>query len=265
MPKRKLKDVDWYDYPQYFDMLFSDETADEVKFFKKAFKKFGKRKIKRVLEPGCGSGRLITAMAKQGFEMTGLDLSPSMLGFLDGELKRKKLSANTVLGDMTEMKFKKKFDAAHCTFNTFRHLLNEKSAVKHLRNVGDCVRKGGLYILGFHIIPMDADPNCTEKWFAESKTTTVNAKLKVMDFQRKKRLEHLRVTIHAEHKKTGKTDRLRTQFPLRVYTHREARKTLRSVNDVWEIAGIFDFDYDIGEPREFDKDLTDALFVLRKI
>lgn len=259
----KTKTCDWYDYPQYFDMLFSDETADEIKFFKKAFKKFSKRSVKRVLEPGCGSGRLVVGMAKQGYDVTGLDLSPSMLNFLDQELGRKGLEAKTVLGDMTKMKFKKKFDAAFCTFNTFRHLLDEKSAVKHLRNVGQQVKKGGVYILGFHIIPLDADPNCTERWHAKAKGIEVNAKLKVMDFKRKKREEKLRVTINAE-KKNGKTERLQTEFSLRVYTHKQARATLQSVSDVWEIAGIFDFDYDIEEPRDFDKDLTDALFILRK-
>ncbi|KAA1261639.1 Glycine/sarcosine N-methyltransferase [Rubripirellula obstinata] len=263
MTKNKHESVDWYDYPQYFDMLFSDETADEVKFFKKAFEKFSKRKVNRVLEPGCGSGRLVVAMAKQGYDVTGLDLSPAMLNFLDQELGRKGLKAKTVLGDMTQMKFKKKFDAAFCTFNTFRHLLDEKSAVKHLRNVADQVRKGGLYILGFHIIPMDADPDCIERWHAKNKAVEVNAKLKVIDFKRKKRLEKLRVTINAK-KASGKTDRLKTEFALRVYTHKQARKTLQSVSDVWEIASIFDFDYDIEEPRDFDKDLTDALFVLRR-
>ena len=264
MPKNKYESVDWYDYPQYFDMLFSDETADEIKFFKKAFKKFSDREITRVLEPGCGSGRLVVAMAKQGYDVTGLDLSPSMLQYLEKELKRKKLSAKTVLGDMTKMKFKKKFDAAFCTFNTFRHLLDEESSVKHLRNVGDQVRKGGLYILGFHIIPLDADPNCTERWHAKNKTVEVNAKLKVIGFKRKKREEKLRVTIDAKKRKSGKTDRLQTEFSLRLYTHKQARSMLQSVYDVWEIASIYDFDYDIEEPRDFDKDLTDALFVLRR-
>ena len=264
MTKNKHQSVDWYDYPQYFDMLFSDETADEIKFFKKAFKKFSKLEVKRVLEPGCGSGRLVVGMAKQGYDVTGLDLSPSMLKYLDKQLKQKKLSAKTVLGDMTKMKFKKKFDAAFCTFNTFRHLLDEKSAVKHLRNVGDQVRKGGLYILGFHIIPLDADPDCTERWHAKNKSVEVNAKLKVIGFKRKKRAEKLRVTIDAKQRKSNKTDLLQTEFSLRLYTHKQARSMLQSVYDVWEIASIYDFDYDIEEPRDFDKDLTDALFVLRR-
>jgi hypothetical protein len=33
---------------------------------------------------------------------------------------------------------------------------------------------------------------------------------------------------------------------------------------VYDIAGIYDFDYDIDEDRKFDNDLTDALFVLKR-
>ena len=31
----------WYDHPQYFDMVFRDETAAEVRFFEQAFSRFG--------------------------------------------------------------------------------------------------------------------------------------------------------------------------------------------------------------------------------
>ena len=34
--------------------------------------------------------------------------------------------------------------------------------------------------------------------------------------------------------------------------------------DVFEIVGVYDFDYEIDEPRRFDNDLTDALFVLQR-
>ena len=56
----------WYDYPQYFDMVFRDETAAEVHFFEKAFSRFAQGQVQRVLEPGCGSGRLVAEMAAKG-------------------------------------------------------------------------------------------------------------------------------------------------------------------------------------------------------
>lgn len=253
----------WYDHPQYFDMVFRDETAAEVEFFKKAFPRFATRKVRRVLEPGCGSGRLVAAMAAEGYQVTGLDLSQSMLDYLAKRLKRRGLTAELVCGDMTKMEFAKPFDAAFCTFNTFRHLVDEKDAVSHLRSVADHVLPGGVYILGFHLIPMDADEECTERWKASHGGTTVNVTLKVIDFCRKTRQEMLRVSVKAV-KRSGKVERIRSEFPLRIYTPDQAKQILSKVKDVWEIAGIYDFDYDFDEQREFDDDLTDAVFVLRR-
>jgi SAM-dependent methyltransferase len=253
----------WYDHPHYFDLVFRDETAGEVEFFEQAFARFCDRPVRRLLEPGCGSGRLVVGMAQRGYDVTGLDLSQSMLDYLAKRLQRKQMSAELVLGDMTSMKFKRKFDAAFCTFNTFRHLTAEADAVQHLRSVAANLKPGGLYILGFHLIPLDADPECTERWRATDRGTQVSCTLRVIDFDRKKRQEMLRISIKAT-KPNGEVQRIRSEFPLRIYTPTQAKRLLKKVDDELEIVGIYDFDYDIDEPREFDNDLTDALFVLKR-
>jgi SAM-dependent methyltransferase len=253
----------WYDHPQYFDMVFRDETAAEAKFFEQAFNRFADGKVKRLLEPGCGSGRLVAEMASRGYEMAGVDLSQPMLNYLARRLKRRGLRAELRCEDMTCMDFAAPFDSAFCTFNTFRHLTEETAALNHLRNVAAHLRPGGLYILGLHLIPMDADPECTERWKAKHGGTTVNVTLKVMDFNRKTRTEMLRVSVKAE-KRSGKIERIRSEFPLRIYTPTQAKRLLAKVADVYDIAGIYDFDYDIDEDRKFDNDLTDALFVLKR-
>ena len=253
----------WYDHPHYFDLVFQDETEAEVKFFRQAFERFSERNVKRLLEPGCGSGRLVVDLASRGFDVTGLDLSQSMLDYVAKRLRKKKLSADLQLGDMTSMKFKRKFDAAFCTFNTFRHLIDEDDAIKHLRSVADNLKKGGLYILGLHLIPMDADPECIERWKAKDGKTKISCTLKVIDFDRKRRQELLRVSIKAT-KSDGQVERIRSEFPLRIYTPAQGKKLLKKVDDVFKIVGIYDFDYDIDSPRKFDNDLTDAVFVLKK-
>ena len=255
--------ADWYDHPQYFDMVFRDETPAEVSFFQDAFDRYAKRPVQHVLEPGCGSGRLVAAMSERGYEVTGLDLSQPMLNYLGKRLRRRKLQANLVLGDMTSMEFSTLFDAAFCTFNTFRHLLSDKDAISHLKSVAKHLRSGGIYILGFHIIPLDADTECTERWKASHGGTDVSVTLKVIDFERRIRQEKLRVSIKAT-KKSGKIERIRSEFSLRLYTYQQVQKLVNAVRDDFELVGIHDFDYDIDEVRSMDEDLTDAVFVLRK-
>ena len=77
----------WYDHPHYFDLVFRDETEAEVAFFKQAFQRFASGEVRRVLEPGCGSGRLVVAMAAEGFDVTGLDLSQPMLDYMQKRLQ----------------------------------------------------------------------------------------------------------------------------------------------------------------------------------
>ncbi|WP_442510599.1 class I SAM-dependent methyltransferase [Novipirellula sp. SH528] len=254
----------WYDYPQYFDMVFRDETQAEVEFFEQAFERFRSgAPTTKLLEPGCGSGRLVAEMAARGYELTGLDLSQPMLDYLRKRLSRRKIDATLVLGDMTKMEFPEPFHAAFCTFNTFRHLLSDADAESHLRSVAENLVSGGIYILGFHCIPMDADPESTERWTASHGGTKVHVTLKVIDFNRRKRQETLRASIKAQ-TRSGKIHRVRSEFPLRLYTIAQAKSLFRKVEDQFELLAAYDFDYDIDEQRTMDDDLVDAVFILKR-
>jgi len=261
-PTREREFANWYDYPQYFDMVFRDETAAEVAFFRDTFGRYVEGPVRRLLEPGCGSGRLVTAMAAGGFDVHGIDLSRPALDYLRRKLRRRGLSATLDCADITRFELPGRFDAAFCTFNTFRHLVTEEAAVAHLECVAEHLRPGGIYLLGLNVIPPDADPDCTERWRAGHGQTKVHVTLRVTDFNRRRRLEQIEVVLTA--KSPVKTVRCRSRFPLRLYTMPQLLRTLASV-PAFEIAGIFDFDYDIDSPRIADDDLVDALFVLRKV
>jgi SAM-dependent methyltransferase len=176
-------------------------------------------------------------------------------------LKRRGLSATLTQADFTNLDLPGTFDAAFCTFNTFRHLTDEKSAISHLKSVAAHLRPGGLYILGLHIIPLDAEKQCIERWKASHGVTTVNVTLRVTDFNRRKRIEQIHVVLTA--RSPGKTIRCRTDFPLRLYTVKQFLQTLAAVPEL-KIVGTYDFNYDLETPREIDDDLVDSLFVLSK-
>lgn len=256
--------ANWYDYPQYFDMLFREETPVEVDFFEQAFERFALRDVRRVLEPGCGSGRLVVAMAAKGYDATGLDLSDAMLGYMRRKLRRRKLEATCVKGDMTELKFDQPFDAAFCTFNTFRHLLSERDALTHLRSMADSLETGGIYILGMHLVPEEDYEAVVERFKTSQGGTVLTTTISVPETDAKKRLETLRVKLRAV-RSSGETIRIQSEFPLRLYTPTQLKRLFKKVEDRFELVESFDFAYDIDDPLPFDKELLEALFVLRKI
>ena len=78
---------DWYDYPQYYDMAFAEDTKIEADFFEAVAQKYAISPLRRMLEPGCGGGRLVVEMASRVFrswrrtslQEFGLGLTVAML------------------------------------------------------------------------------------------------------------------------------------------------------------------------------------------
>jgi SAM-dependent methyltransferase len=252
----------WYDYPQYFDLAFRDENELETTFFEAAFDRYLKAKPKRLLEPGCNSGRLVVAMASRGYHITALDLSEPAIVYCRKRLARRGLLADVFVGDMTTFRLERKVDAAFCTFNTFRHLTTESLAKRHLQAMARAVRKGGIYILGLHLMPPGTDPDCTERYRAKSGKTEVVFTLRVLKHQPRLRLEQMRVTMLVRGK--GAPIRCRTEFALRTYTAKQLLSLFASVKQ-WELVGVYDFQYDLEQPRQIDNDLADALFILKRV
>jgi len=263
-----LVEADWYDYPQYYDMLFDDDTPYEADFIEAACLKYGiaRESIEGVelLEPGCGSGRLAEELARRGCRFTGFDLSPSMLDYTKQRLENRNLRAELQQADMTDFELDRQFDAAYCLINTFRHLLTEEAAISHLESVARHVKSGGIYILGFHLIPPDADPECVELWSAEDDDAQVFGLLRVIEFDRAARRETLRVSVQAKPADGSRPIHVRSDFPLRLYMADQFRDLLAKTPQ-WHLGEVFDFNYEIDDPLPFNDILSDAVFILHRV
>lgn len=252
----------WYDFPQFYDQAFRSETVPEADFIEAAFRKYCAFPVKRLLEPGCGTGRLVVELARRGYALTGFDLSRPALAYLRRRLARNRLAANVFEADMTDFRLPRSVDGAFCTFNTFRHLLSESAARSHLEAMAANVRRGGVYLLGFHLLPPDADPECIERWTERYRGTQVTVTLRVLSSDRRRRIEKLRISVLV--RRNGRESRFRDEFPLRMYTASQFRRLLASVPS-WKLVDVFDFWYEIDRPLVLDNELSDALFVLQRV
>ena len=251
----------WYDYPQYYDLAFRSETAPEVAFIEAACRKYCPWKVRSLLEPACGTGRLLTALAARGYRMTGVDCSGPSLAYLRRRLARRALRANLLQADMAAFRLPRPVDAAYNTFDGFRHLLSEESARGHLQCVAESLRRGGIYILGFHLLPPDAAEECIERWSERHAGRQVTVTLRVLASNRRRRLETIRISLLA--RDMQKTVRLRDEFPLRMYTAGQFRRLL-SQAACFELCDVYDFWYEIDNPLEFNDERADTVFILRK-
>jgi len=60
----------------------------------------------RVLEPGVGTGRIARPLAERGIRVTGVDISPLMMGQLVAQLTPQHVPPDLVLGDATRLPFR---------------------------------------------------------------------------------------------------------------------------------------------------------------
>ena len=112
---------------ELYDIAFDWDVSDEVDWL---LERFG-RDCSSVLEPGCGSGRMLEAFARRGIEIVGSDRSSAMVAFARRRLAAAGLTAQVVVADMTDFDLGRTFGAAVCPINTLGHL-DEDGLARHL-------------------------------------------------------------------------------------------------------------------------------------
>jgi hypothetical protein len=193
--------------------------------------------------------------------MTGLDVSQPSLEFLRRRLLRRGFRARILAADMADFRLSTAVDAAYCTFDSFRHLLSEETARRHLQCVAASLRQGGIYILGLHLLPPDASEECIERWTERSGGTQVTVTLRVLDTDRRRRIERLRVSLLV--RDNSGTKRVRDEFPFRIYTAAQFRRLLAGVPSL-QLCDVYDFWYEIDHPLKLDNAMSDTVFILKK-
>jgi 2-polyprenyl-3-methyl-5-hydroxy-6-metoxy-1,4-benzoquinol methylase len=64
----------------------------------------------RVLDMACGTGRHSHELARRGFEVVGVDISPDLLAIAEADAEAESLSASFVAADLRELAFDAEFD-----------------------------------------------------------------------------------------------------------------------------------------------------------
>jgi len=259
--QRRIHQETWYNYPLYYDIAFQGDTKREADFVEAACRKYCPFPVKKLLEPACGTGRLVRELAARGYRLTGFDLNQPSLDFLKDRLAKRDLRAKTFVGDMADFRLPSPVDAAYCTVNTFRLLLTEDAARRHLESVAGSLRPGGIYILGFHLLPLDASEECTERWTESAEGIRVTTTLRVLATDRRRRVETLRTSLLV--REEGQEKRLRDEFQFRMYTAAQFRRLLDGVPSLG-LVDVYDFWYEIDHPLKLDNEISDTVFILKK-
>lgn len=253
--------MDCYEYPQYWDLAFRDSTREEADFVDALAEKYSPQRPLKIYEPGCGGGRLVVELSRRGYDVTGIDLSQSSIKYLKRRLRRNGLQADVRVANMIDFRCEPPVDIAINTVNTFRHLTTEADAARHLESVAGSLKRGGFYVIGFHLLPPDAALEDQEVWEARHGKISVHMTLDAFGASRKTRLETLRFKMQVRGGKSVKE--FTTDYSMRIYTAKQVKSLFAKVPAL-ELIDVFDFYYDLEDPLLLDNQLGDAVFLLRK-
>jgi SAM-dependent methyltransferase len=255
---------DWYDTPLYYDIIFDADTPREADFLEAVHELHGLGgRSRRVLEPACGSGRLVLEMARRGWKVDGFDGNLRMLEFAKERVRNAKLKAELWEDWMQSFCPGKHqpYDMAHCLVSSFKYLLTGRHAAACLRRVADALKPGGLFVLGVHLTCYSNNPEEHERWKAERDGIRVVCDTHTWPADPQTRQENLRTRLRITQGSRTQTQETRWQF--RTYNAAQIRRLLRSAPTL-ELVACHDFTYDLQTPRQLDDSYSDIVLILRR-
>jgi SAM-dependent methyltransferase len=86
---------------------WADRTGAEVD---RALAMLGAHGGERVLDMACGTGRHSHELARRGFEVVGVDISPDLLAIAEADAEAESLDASFLAADLRELDFDQEFD-----------------------------------------------------------------------------------------------------------------------------------------------------------
>lgn len=131
-----------YEDPAYYTKTYQRRVEDVRYYVDLAVERRA-----RVIELGCGNGRIAIPLARNGVEVIGVDKSPTMVTDLKTRLRDEpddvRARVDVRRGDMRSVRLGAKAPLVFCAFNTLLHLYTRRDVERFLETVKVHLAKGG--------------------------------------------------------------------------------------------------------------------------
>lgn len=131
---------------KYYDALMTDvDYGKWADFYSSCFDKSAVE-IKNVCDIGCGTGSITTIMAKRGFSMTGVDMSPEMLCLAQKKADEEGVFIRFAEQDMSSLDIGITADAVVCALDGINYLKDTSHIRSCFDRVNDTLCDDGMFI-----------------------------------------------------------------------------------------------------------------------
>ncbi len=134
---------------KYYDLMRQYRDYDqECRFADSIIQKY-RPGTRKVLDICCGTGAHALRMARLGYEVTGVDLSPDMLDIARGKAKRADLPIDLRCIDVRKLNEIEVYQAAYCLGYTFLYMTKYSEVMSFFETVNRTLSVGGVFLLDF--------------------------------------------------------------------------------------------------------------------
>lgn len=222
----------------------------------------------KVLELGCGTGRILIPTAAAGCTVVGLDLSEAMLEKCRAKLAQQpgevQKRVRLVQGNMAALDLGERFHLVTIPFRGFQHLLGVEEQLACLRAIHRHLEPDGRLAFDmFHVLPQGMyDP----EWMKEREDTPqtplpdgrrFRRTNRITAFHRAEQYNEVEFAVYVTHP-DGRTERLTDRFAFRYFFRFEVEHLLaRAGFRVASLCGDFDL-------SPFVDDSPEMIFIAEK-
>ena len=138
-------------YADHYDIFYADKDYEaECDTLEEVFRRYGKRKIRSILDLGCGTGNHVIQLANRGYKVTGVDRSRDMLAHARSKLadfnSLSQALPTFLKGDVRSLDLEREFDAVLMMFAVLGYQLTNEDVLAALKTVRRHLKPGGPFV-----------------------------------------------------------------------------------------------------------------------
>lgn len=129
----------------YDKLMYDVDYSKWADYIEDIFKRNG-IKPSMILDLGCGTGNFCIEMAKRGYEMIGVDLSPDMLSCARDKSEKEGLDILYLNQDMTCFELYGTVDVVVCLMDSVNYITSKRAVKRMFKLVKNYLNPDGLFI-----------------------------------------------------------------------------------------------------------------------
>lgn len=127
----------------------------------------------KILEPMCGSGRFYIPLLKDGYNITGFDLSEDMLEFCRKKCFELGIKPNIFKADIARYQCNRKYKYIFIPVGSISLLISENDLHQSLFNIYNCLENNGVFV--FSYLELESKGEDINEW-KETQNYTIDDK-----------------------------------------------------------------------------------------